>query len=158
MVMSKEKNRLDSIQAKQPDYPDAEFFKQLAERVVAEHESPFVNKTPFYKKPVVRWIAAAAVLVPFVIFFVRNDQSPSTGTSLAGLDNIPHESIREYVQEQKEATILLAFEPTTALKENATVSTTVNQLTKEIKTEEISSYLQEEYGDWETNDESELYY
>lgn len=157
MVMSKEKNRLDSIQAKQPDYPDAEFFKQLAEHVIAEHESPFVNKTPFYKNPVVRWIAAAAVLVPFVIFFARTNQSPSTGASLAGLDSIPQESIREYVQEQKEATILLAFEPT-ASKENVAVSTTVNQLTKEVKTEEISSYLQEEYGDWETNDESELYY
>lgn len=157
MSMSKEKNRLDSIQAKQPNYPDAEFFKQLAEHVIAEHESPFVHKTPFYKKPVVRWIAAAAVLVPFVIFFARTNQSPSTGVSLSGLDNIPHESIREYVQEQKEATILLAFEPT-ASRENATVSKTVSQLTKEIKTEEISSYLQEEYGDWETNDESELYY
>lgn len=157
MDMSKEKNRLDSIQAKQPDYPDTEFFKQLAGRVIAKHENPFVNKTPFYKQPVVRWIAAAAALVPFVIFFARTNQSPPTGASLTGLDNIPHESIREYVQDQKEATILLAFEPA-APKENAVASTTVSQLTKEIKTEEISSYLQEEYGDWETNDESELYY
>lgn len=156
MSMSKEKNILDTIRSKQPNYPDAEFFERMAENVIAEHSSPFI-KIPFYKNPVVRWIAAAAILVPFVFFFAQKNQSSSQAVSLAELDVLPQESIREYVAEQESESILLAFEPTSST-ENSTVRKTINQLTENIGEKEISNYLLEEYGDWESIEEAYLFY
>lgn len=154
--MDKEKNILDNIRPKQPGYPDAEFFEQMAKNVIAEHSSPFV-KTPFYKTPVVRWAAAAAVLIPFVFFFARNNQSSSQADLLAELDILPQESIREYVEAQNEESVLLAVDAV-YFKENSAVKKTVNQLTEGIETEEISDYLLDEYGDWESIEEAYLYY
>lgn len=154
--MNKEKNILDSIRPKQPNYPDAEFFERMAENVIAEHSSPFV-KTPFYKKPVARWIAAAAILVPFVLIFALNNQSASQTTSFAELDKIPHESIREYILQQEEENMLLAFGNVSS-KNNSTVEKTVDQLTVGITVEEISNYLLEEYGGWDDNEEAYLFY
>lgn len=148
--MNKEKNILDTIRSKQPNYPDAEYFERMAENVIAEHSTPFI-KTPFYKKPVVRWIAAAAVIVPFVFFFVGNKPFDSDN-SLAELDNLSHESILNYISEQKETGSLLAVES------NSTVKKAVYQLSVELDKEEIGNYLSEEYGDWENAEEEYLFY
>lgn len=150
MSMNKEKNILDTIRSKQPNYPDAEYFERMAENVIAEHSSPFI-KTPFYKKPVVRWIAAAAVIVPFVLFFVGNQPSNSDN-SLAELDHLPQESILNYISEQKETGSLLAIES------NSTAKKAVYQLSVELSKDEISNYLSEEYGDWEDAEEEYPFY
>lgn len=148
--MNKEKNILDSIRSKQPNYPDAEYFERMAENVIAEHSSPFI-KTPFYKNPVVRWIAAAAVIVPIVFFFAGNQPS-DPDNSLAELDHMPQESILSYISEQKETGSLLAVES------NSTVKKAVYQLSVELSKDEISNYLSEEYGDWEDNEEEYPFY
>ncbi len=155
MSMDKEKNILENIRSKQPGYPDAEFFEQMAERVIAEHSSPFA-RTPFYKKPVVRWIAAAAITIPFVFFLARNNQPGSGVSPVAGLD-VPQEVILEYVEEQEEEGVLMAFKAENTA-DNSSVRKTVRQLTEEVRTEEISEYLIEEYGDWEGSEEAYLYY
>ncbi len=144
--MSNEKNRLDNIRSKQPNYPDGAFFEKMAESVIAEHSSPF-KKVPFYKKPVVRWAAVAAMLIPFVFLFTRNNQNSSNVQSLAELE-LPKESIERYVEEQNNT--VLAF-GTTSAKQH------VAQLTSQVDSETIEAYLQEEYGDWE-EDEEEYWY
>lgn len=150
MSMNKEKNILDTIQSKQPNYPGAEYFEQMAENVIAEHSSPF-SKIPFYKKPVVRWVAAAAVIVPFVFFFTVNHSS-DPDNSLTELDQLPEESILNYISEQKETGSLLAVESSSTVKKN------VYQLPAELNKDEISSYLSEEYGDWEDTEEEYSFY
>lgn len=155
--MNTKKNKLDSIRPKQPNYPDADFFEKMAENVIAEHSSPFV-KIPFYKNPIVRWAAAAAILIPFVFIFVLNNNSSFSHTTVfAELDNIPHTTIEEYVAEQKDESALLAF--TSASSNNqAVVKKVVHQLTAEVGVEEISDYLFEEYGEWDYDDEAYLFY
>lgn len=150
MNMNKEKNILDTIRSKQPNYPDAEYFERMAENVIAEHSTPFI-KTPFYKNPVVKWIAAAAVIVPFVFFFGDN-QSSDSDNSLAKLDRLPQESILNYISEQKETESLLAVES------NSNVKKAVYQLSVELGKDEIGSYLSEEYGNWEDTEEEFPFY
>lgn len=152
--MSNEKNKLDSIRSKQPNYPDPDYFERMAENVIAEHSNPFV-KTPFYKKPVVRWAAAAAVVIPFIVFFARNNQPSSQIDSLAELNNVPQETIKQYIESQKEESVLLALEESFP-KVKSEAKKTVEQLTKEINEDAISNYLSEEYGDWE-DEESDLF-
>ena len=144
--MSNEKNRLDNIRSKQPNYPDGAFFEKMAQHVIAEQESPF-KKLPFYKKPVVRWAAAAAVLIPLVFVFIQNNENSTDTQPLAEL-NLPKESIEKYVEEQNNT--VLAFGTTNAKQH-------VAQLTSQVDSETIEAYLQQEYGDWE-EDEEEYWY
>lgn len=153
MSMDKERNILEQIRSRQPDYPDPEFFGKMAENVIAEHSGPF-TRISFYKKPVVRWATAAAVMIPFVFFFARNQEQDLHVNPLAELD-VPQESIREYVEAEENVLIALKVENS---GENSTVIKTVSQLTSEINTETINEYLLEEYGEWENIEETYLYY
>jgi hypothetical protein len=148
--MNKGKNILDTIRSKQPNYPDTEYFEQMARNVIAEHSSPFI-KIPFYKKSVVKWIAAAAVIVPFVFFFSINPKSNSHN-SLTTLDHLPQESILHYIAEQKETEALLVVES------NSSAKKAVYQLSAKVEKDDIINYLSEEYGDWEDSKEEYLFY
>lgn len=141
--MSKEKNILDNIRSKQSNYPDGAFFEKMAENVIAEHSSPF-KKVPFYKKPIVRWVAVAAMFIPLVFLFTRNNQE-SSQVQLANLE-VPQESIETYVEEQNETVLVFG---------NTNAKQHIAQLTSQVDTEIIEAYLQEEYGDW---DEEEYWY
>ena len=72
--MSEKNKLLNSIQSKQPNYPDSDFFDQLAENVIAKHSNPFVKK-PIYKNLFVRWTAAAAIIIPIVFFITQKNQT-----------------------------------------------------------------------------------
>lgn len=148
--MNEKKNRLDSIHPKQPNYPDADFFEQMAASVISTHDHPFI-KTPFYKKPIVKWVAAAAIVVPFVFYFSRT--SSSNSELAVQLDTIPQETIIQYIENQSETPVVLAFK--NGNEPQSSVKSTFDKVTVGIDDEEIIQYLSEEYGSWE--EESDLF-
>lgn len=148
--MNEKKNRLDSIHPKQPNYPDADFFEQMAASVISTQANPF-TKTPFYKKPIVKWVAAAAIVVPFVFYFSRT--TSSNPEMAVQLDTIPQETIIQYIENQSETPVVLAFK--NGNEPQSSVKSTFDKVTVGIADEEIIQYLNEEYGSWE--EESDLF-
>jgi len=140
---------LDRIKSKKPVYPDASFFDELANNIVAQNQN-IVFKRPIYKRPFVQWIAAA-VVIPMILFFVLHKTDSPTQSAFAMLDKVPTETISAYVEAQQFSGTPLEVRSSAINEKNWSINV-VNELVSEIPVSEVSSYLEEEYGDWDLED------
>lgn len=154
--MDKKKNWLDSVNPRRIKVPEEHFFTEMAENIIVEHSNHRV-KNPFYKKPGFKWVAAAAVIVPVITVLSIPLFSKSEPTFFAELDQIPRETIKEYIEENDDD-VYLAMDVSPQKGNSAISSSSINTLTEEITSEEIVAYLESEYGDWDEMEEDSLYY
>lgn len=97
--MNQAKKILDFIQPKKVETPTNDYFDQLAKSVIHKHSKKSI---PLYKKPIYRWISAAAVLVPFIFYFVIFQKEDVKVAVYARLKAIPQEDIHTYILENIE--------------------------------------------------------
>lgn len=149
MDMRNEKKYLEHLQSKKIDYPDSTFFDQLASNIIAENQAA-VFKRPFYKRPIIQWIAAAAI-VPMILFLALHKSQEPNQTVYVMLDKVPTETITAYVQEEHlhSASDELIF---AHVNESNWTSTQVVDLLESMPVNEISDYLDAEYGEWVLED------
>lgn len=166
--MDEKKDIFDFIEKRPIETPDADYFKSLADKVIAEvAEEPEEAKTkviPLYRRPAV-WISgvAAAILVAFlmlpetIIESPHGTVNPSLEPSKAEILAYVDENIEDFDEE-----LLLEFISTDNLNVDATIdpisvetedpietmveseTESLQESLESISNEEIMEYLQEE--------------
>lgn len=159
--MKETKNIIEFIQPTKIEVPSSDYFENLANEIIAQKNQTPTKVIPFYKKPLVRWIAAAAVILPFVFYFTFQNESKDSENVLANLNNISKEDIHAYIMENEEdfhideiieATDLVSIEnfSSKAVTLNSTIEPSFfDGLSKE----EIESYFDYSNEDLENLDE-----
>lgn len=148
--MDETKNIVHFIQAKKTEVPSNEYFENLANSILEKHAQPTVKVIPFYKKPKFKWMAAAAVIVPFVLYFALQDAPQNQNDVLMSLKEIPQEDIHAYIMENEEEFHIDEIVEITDLatidafrSETVSLNTTTNpSLLEGISKEEIESYFE----------------
>lgn len=150
--MDETKNIVHFIQAKKTEVPSNEYFEKLATNILEQHARPTVKVIPFYKKPMFKWMAAAAVLVPFVLYLTLQgaSQSQEQNDVLMSLKEIPREDIHAYIMENEEEFHIDEVVEITDLatidafrSETVSLNTSANpSLFEGVSKEEIESYFE----------------
>lgn len=177
--MKEEKDIFDYIQPRKTEVPNADYFKQLTQKVVEEQKSDETSKPgkviPLYKRPVT-WIGvAAAAVVTFLVINV-NQGGPEGSGDLLAMSDISSEEAYQYVDEhldEFDTELLLEAIPASDLepheetdppekkeeekKEEKTETTpsTEKISLEDIDTEDILRYLEEQGIDPEELEEDE---
>jgi len=153
--MEENKDIVQFIQAKKTEVPSGEYFENLANIILEKHVAPTVKVIPFYKKPVFKWMAAAAAIGPFILYFALQDSSQNQNDVLAGMNELSKNDIHAYMMENQERFHIDEVVEMTDLKtierfslESTSFNTTENSsIFNEISKDEIESYLEYYYGD-----------
>lgn len=158
--MKEDKDIVSLIRPKETAVPENDYFKQLAQDVISSQTPAKV--VPMYKRPIL-WISSAAAAILILISL-----SPFTSNEpnvLAKLDEIPTSSVVAYIEEHAsefevtEIVEVLDNEDLTLAIESKEVSLEIStgDIFNDISKEDIESYFDANYIDWETLDEEEFY-
>lgn len=98
--MKNENSILNQLISKQTDIPDENFFEEMATTILADNKHS-IKIIPLYKKPIFRWLSAAAVLIPIFIYIGLNTQKQHRNNELATINTLSNEDINTYLIEER---------------------------------------------------------
>lgn len=158
--METNKTIFDFIRSKKVAAPDDEYFNQLAEKIIAQSSKKVV---PLYKKPFVKWMAAAAVILPLGIYFMFQNSSPAIETT--NFSTLSKDEIHSYISnnlEEFNTDEIIEMVDTQTIDElrKETVTLTIQSeqsFFSTLTTDEIKSYFEMENIELEEFDENELF-
>lgn len=164
--MEDNKDILRFINPKKQDIPDEGYFNELARNLIADRSKSVKRVIPLYKRPAFKWFAAAAVILPIVLFVtIKSNNQKSSSEILLGLNEIPKSEIKAYIlnniEEFKEEDIIEFVDIKTIDNFRASavsLKTSDNdKLFNSISKDDIRIYFDEEEIDLEELEDDELF-
>jgi len=97
--MEETKDITNFIQSKKIEVPSNEYFENLAYNILSQYVKPTSKVIPFYQKPVIKWLAAAAIITPCALYFLFQEPSGNPINVKMSLKEIRRADIHSYIME-----------------------------------------------------------
>lgn len=160
--MDTNKTILDFVRTKKAAVPDDEYFNQLAENIIAKQSKKIV---PLYKKPIFKWLAAAAVILPFGIHFMFQLSQTAPEIEATNFSSLSKDDIHVYISSNLEEfntdeiiEMVNAQTIDELRKETVTITIQSEQsFFTTLTSDEIESYFEMENIELDEFDENELF-
>lgn len=158
--MQEDKSILNQIDVKKTVTPGDDFFDDIATSVLAS-ESKQNKIIPFYKKPIFKWLSAAAILLPIFIYIGLKNQTTREIQTLAIIDTLTRDEIKSYLNKDKIILPVETIENQTSNQTNPQIAIQTNDQQidpfESLNSEDIKAYFLFEEIDNENEEESSTF-